>query len=414
MHCNLRLLSTVVTLSLIGHVEASEHFRVSGFGNVNLIKSGTENLGYIYDLSKKSIFDEWDLKTGSAFGLQLNAKINDSFSIVLQGVFQDKIENDLNKSVTWAFVRYNANPHLSFRAGRIATPIYMLSEYRDVGFAYLWTQPISGFYSSIPVTYIDGGDVSYHVPLGEGIFETRLFGGRSELALETIYNAAEITLSPLFGVKLTYSIDNWFFSGVASTTKVKKGEPASTFISYLTRSPSTSAIWPRATSIASDFKIEDSRISYFSLGGHYESGQWNIQSELSYTQSNWAFFPDLASGYISLGRQFNQSTLYTFVSKTKSVGDTYNLSPPSTLTIPAVSMLYNLIDSSLNSQVIDQESLGFGVRFDVLSNIALKGQIERTWLNNNHIGGWFATLPALSAQAPDHIDTFSLSLSFVF
>lgn len=411
-----RLRAVFIIYVISMSVHASDRFRVSGFGNVSLIKSGTETLGFNYDLSKKGIYDQWNLKTGSVFGLQLNTEVNDSIDFVLQGVFQDRVNNDLNKTVTWAFLRYYASPHVSFRAGRIATPIYMLSEYRNVNFAYLWTKPITDFYSTIPITHIDGGDMVFRVPLGSGFFESQFFMGRSEISVETIFKTYEVTLSPLMGSKLTYTLDDWLFSAVAATTKVHKGEPADTLISYLTSSPAMAFLWPSSTQIATDFSLVDSRISYFSLGTFFETGDWNIQSELSYTNTDWPFFPDLTAGYFSLGRMYNDTTFYGFASKAKSIGDFYSLSAPpsSSLAIPDIAMAYNLINSNLQARVIDQETLGLGVRIDIHSNVALKGQIERTWLKDNHIGGWLVSANGLQAAVPDHIDTFSISVSFVF
>ena len=411
-----RALLSLPLVALSFHLEADDIFSVSGFGNVSLIHSGTQDIGFLYDLTKSGIYDKWDLKTGSAFGVQLNSKISDSFSVVLQGVFQDRLDNDLNKTLTLAFLRYNIASHTSIRVGRIATPIYMLSEYRDVNFAYLWTKPITGFYASIPVTYINGGDISYRFPLGEGIFETRLFSGYSELGIETIDTTHNVTLSHIYGVKFSYSVQDWLFSAVSSTTNVKEGEPAQSFFLFLNNTPGISFLWPEAKQIASDFKFVDTRISYFSLGALYETGDWNVQSEISYTDTEWVFFPDLAAAYLSIGRVINNTSVYGFVSKEKSIGAQYELSAPlsNSLMIPQIASAYNMINNTLNARIIDQETFGLGVRIDLGSNVALKGQIERTWLKANHIGAWGITEASLNTNAPEHIDTLSFSVSFIF
>lgn len=98
----------------------------------------------------------------------------------------------------------------------------MLSEYRDVGFAYLWTKPITDFYSNIPVTTLDGGDIAYTTPFMDGMLETRFYAGQSEVAIDNVTNTTDVTLSPLFGTRLTYYIDRWTFSGSAATVKIRK------------------------------------------------------------------------------------------------------------------------------------------------------------------------------------------------
>ncbi|OEF49659.1 hypothetical protein A1OW_12240 [Enterovibrio norvegicus] len=399
---------------LVAPVVAKDTVRVSGFGTVSVIDSGTDNLGFKYDLSKEGLYGESSLKPGSALGLQINATITDNIDAVVQGVMQDRIENDIEKSISWAFLRYKFSPNVSFRVGRIATPIYMLSEYRDVGFAYLWTKPITDFYSAIPIASMDGADIAFRYSLGDGILETRFFGGQSNVTIETINDPYEVTLGPLFGTKLTYEVDNWLFSGSATTTKVKEGDPSLSITSNLSALPQS--LWPSLPSTLEDFRFVDTRITYYSLGTSYESGDWNVQAELSYTDTDWPFFPDLAAGYTSVGRVLDSLTVFGFLSKAKSVGGYYELtSPPTTsLAIPDIATGFNLIDQNLKARIVNQETLGFGMRYDVNANVALKGQIERTWLIDNRIGGWSTTASGLTASVPDYIDTYSVSLSFVF
>ncbi|WP_394211366.1 hypothetical protein [Enterovibrio calviensis] len=410
------LFISMLSLLTVPAVSASESVKISGFGNATYIKSGTDDFGYKYDLTKEAQYGGWEFDTGSAFGLQLNANIADDVDFVVQGVFQDRIENDLDKSITWAFLRYNATPNLTFRIGRIATPLYMLSEYRDVGFAYLWTKPITDFYANIPIASIDGADIAYRAPWGNGQFEARLFAGNSDITIETVLEPYEVTLSPTIGSKFSYSVTDWLFSATATTTKVKQGDPSTGVTAGLEQDPALMFFWPEVGTIASDFSFVDSRFYYYSLGVLYETGDWNIQSEFSYTDADWPFFPDLTAGYLSVGKTFSNVTAFGFVSKTKSVGDIYDLTPPNSqgLAIPDIAAAYGYTKSLLDARVINQETLGFGARIDLSSQVALKGQIERTWLNNQDFGAWLTTVEGLNATVPDYIDTYSISLTFVF
>ncbi|WP_028025540.1 hypothetical protein [Enterovibrio calviensis] len=410
------LLTNVLLLLTAYTVSANEHIQVSGFGNVSLIKAGTEDFGYKYDLTKDAQYGGWAADTGSAFGLQLNAKVSQKVDFVVQGVFQDRIENDLDKTIAWAFLRYRATPNFTARVGRIATPLYMLSEYRDVGFAYLWTKPITDFYANIPIASIDGADLAYIYQIGGGLLETRVFGGKSNVTIETTSEPYDVTLSPVLGAKLSYSIDDWLFSGAAATTKVEEGNPSEGLTSTLQQDPTVSLLWPAIANIDEDFGFIDSRFQYYSLGAFYETGDWTLQAELSYTDAEWPFFPDLAAGYVSAGKSFNNVTAFSFLSRAKSVGDFYELDAPSlqALQIPAIAGLYNFTKASLDARVIDQESLGLGVRIDLNSQIALKGQVERTWLNDDNFGAWLTTDEGIFITPPRYIDTYSISLTFVF
>ncbi|CZF79343.1 hypothetical protein [Grimontia marina] len=407
--------ASVATLASVNAV-ASEHLQLSGFGNLSAIHSGTDDFGYVYDLTKDPIYGELSLDAGSSIGLQLNARFSYDWDFVVQGVIKDRIQNNLDKSITWAFLRYKVSPAVSVRVGRIATPIYMLSEYRDVGFAYLWTKPVTDFYANIPVTSLNGGDIAYTTPLSDGIIEARVFGGQSEVSINTIFSSYEVTLSPMIGTKLSFYSDRWNISGSAATAKVDEGNPASSLITFASSNSQILGLWPSLQNTLHDFEVETTRFYYYSLGAQYETEDWSIQAELSYTDADWPFFPDLMAGYTSLGKTINDLTIYGFASKAKSVGDFYELEPPSitALTIPEISYAYGIIKSNLNARVIDQETLGIGARYYINSQLSLKGQIERSWLNNDRIGSWSVNEKALTKPVPDYIDTISIGLSFVF
>ncbi|EEY70838.1 porin [Grimontia hollisae] len=417
-----RLTTTVFALTAListmasAYAETREHIKISGFGNLSAIHSGTENLGFTYDLTKEGVFDEWSWKKGSAIGLQLNAGLSEEFDLVVQGVLQDRLDNDLNNSITWAFLRYKLSPRVSIRLGRIATPIYMLSEYRNVGFAYLWTKPITDFYANIPVTSLNGGDIAYTTPFWEGVIEVKLFGGQSEISINTIDSFNNVKLSPLIGTKLSYDSNDWVLSASASTAKVDNGDPADLLISGASADSSIFLAWPSLERALEDFEFENTRFYYYSMGAAYESNNWYLQSELSYTDADWPFFPDLMSGYASIGKTVNALTFYSFTSKAKSVGTFYALQAPDPhfLLNPQINGVYQLIQQNLDARVIDQETFGIGMRYYIGPQISLKGQIERTWLNDNRFGAWSINKQGLSAPVPNHIDSVSVSLSFVF
>lgn len=410
-------LTTLIFTVASAYAETREHIKISGFGNLSAIHSGTENLGFTYDLTKEGVFDEWSWKKGSAIGLQLNAGLSEEFDLVVQGVLQDRLDNDLNNSITWAFLRYKlSSPRVSIRLGRIAPPIYMLSEYRNVGFAYLWTKPITDFYANIPVTSLNGGDITYTTPFGEGVIEVKLFGGQSEISINTIDSFNNVKLSPLIGTKLSYDSNDWVLSASASTAKVDNGNPADLLIASTSADPSIFLVWPSLESTLKDFEFENTRFYYYSMGAAYESSDWHLQSELSYTDADWPFFPDLISGYASVGKTVDALTFYGFASKAKSVGTFYALQAPDPqfLLNPQINGVYQLIQQNLDARVIDQETFGIGMRYYIGPQISLKGQIERTWLNDDRFGAWSINKQGLSAPVPDHIDSVSISLSFVF
>ena len=145
-----------------------QRFRVSGFATLGAVKSGDEDLGFRQGLYQEGVFDgDWSLKSNSNLGLQLDANINDRLSATVQLVGRTRVENNLENSLEWAFLRYRATQSITVRAGRLGPNNYMLSDYRNIGFAYLWVRPPTEFYSIISFDHLDGLDVAYSSAAGK-------------------------------------------------------------------------------------------------------------------------------------------------------------------------------------------------------------------------------------------------------
>ncbi len=392
---------------------ANEYFSFSGFANITPIHAGTSELGFRYDLGTEGIFDEWSYKTASNVGIQLNGKISDELEWITQAVVADRINNSVNKSITLGFLRYEITPAITARLGRIAFPTYLLSDYRNVGFAYLWTKPINDFYFAVPSTFIDGGDITFKQSLFDGHWDLMLFGGQSYVTTSSGGNAAEIKLKPSIGLKTTYQMEHWLFSAAASIAKVHKGSPGTELIDAL-NNPLFSVAWPQSQQIANEFELEKTDVGYYSAGFSYDGTKWLFQGELSYTDMDWPLFPDLAAGYLSIGRNIGSFIPYGFISKSKSVGALYQLSPPPSLTNPLLNGFYQTLNNTIESSKVNSETIGLGMRYNIRSDIAIKGQVERTWLKDKQIGNLLPRDFGISMAPPGYIDSISFSVSVVF
>ncbi len=240
-----------------------------------------------------------------------------------------------------------------------------------------------------------------------------VFGGQSYVTTSLGGEASEITLNPSIGLKSTYQKTHWLFSAAASIAKVRKGNPVDELVEAL-NNPLFSIAWPDSHTIANDFELEKTNVGYYSAGFSYDGTDWLLQGELSYTDMEWPFFPDLAAGYLSLGRNINNLTPYGFISKAKSVGTFYELNPPPSLTNPLINDFYQTLNNTIESSKVNSETIGLGMRYNIRSDIAIKGQIERTWLRDKKIGNLLPKELGVSVTPPEYIDSISFSLSIVF
>ena len=59
-------------------------------------------------------------------------------------------------NATWAYLNYKFNEQVSIKAGRILVPVYLLSQYVDVAYAYPWIKPPQEIYGGVPFPSSNG------------------------------------------------------------------------------------------------------------------------------------------------------------------------------------------------------------------------------------------------------------------
>jgi hypothetical protein len=141
---------------------AAPDVRVSGFGTIGFVTTDSKDFGYRADFSKSGgVFkDEFDLAESTNLGIQLDIIASDQIDFVFQGIYRDQEDLDLGSALNLAFIRYAPTANWSFRLGRTAFDLFLLTEYRDIGYAYSWVHVPTEIYGVIPHRYLDGVDVT--------------------------------------------------------------------------------------------------------------------------------------------------------------------------------------------------------------------------------------------------------------
>lgn len=177
----------LIGLMFAGWAHGEAAVRFSGFGSLGVIYNDSDNLAFHRDYTTYSVGQGWSTAGDTLLGLQLNAEISGSFDAVAQMVFKDRVSNRLSDNLEWLFLRYRPNNNWAFRAGRLGLDLYMLTEYRDVGYAYSWVRPIPEFYNLISsISRYEGADITYRRDLGELNFEAKLAFGETDVDRKSV------------------------------------------------------------------------------------------------------------------------------------------------------------------------------------------------------------------------------------
>lgn len=149
----------------------------NGFGTAAVSRIGGVGDAKSYGFEGRTT-DSWRGDQLSRLAGQLSYGLTDKLSATVQTVA--KTQQDTWKlKLESAYLAYEANDQLTFRAGRLRPGVYMFSETLDVGYSYPWLRLPDEVYSQFPVSSFEGGDVLYKIPTPLGSLDLQFQYGQA-------------------------------------------------------------------------------------------------------------------------------------------------------------------------------------------------------------------------------------------
>ncbi len=165
-----------LVLSLAPAVSLAE-VEISGYLSwaVNYASSdNTADTSYYNELANTN---HWDFDTRSNHvGVQLYSGLTEKVSVTL-GLTAEGGQSGYNVTPEWAYGTYQFNDDWGLRMGRFKGPFYMVSDYRDVGYAYPWVRPPEEVYSTNPIKSINGLDLVFQKTHQNVNYLVEIYGG---------------------------------------------------------------------------------------------------------------------------------------------------------------------------------------------------------------------------------------------
>lgn len=339
-------------------VETSfDGFLTIGAGKVS--ESGIEYAGYE---------DDWSFEPDTVSGLQLGVNFSDRWSATGQVVIRG--ENDFEAEIEWAYVSFAATDNLTFRAGRLRPPFFVVSDYFDVGYAYPWARPVEEVYINIPFTHYDGVDVVYRHALGDWDTTVQAYYGSEEGDMEYRGSQIERALDDFMGIALT--VDRNALSLRASHHRADV-----TFDSINAR-PLLAAL--RATpfaSVADDLGIDEEAANFTEVAATYDTETWFVRAEATTTEFERGLVADQFSWYVTAGRNFASFTPYITYSDLLADPDDGYSDPIPRGVDPGLDFLAANVDAVIASSRNEWTAISVGTRWNVLENTAVKAEITK-------------------------------------
>ena len=364
--------------------------RLHGFGTVGVTHSSSNFGGrFRRDIGQAYPAGEDNLRTDSRLGLQANYALSPQWELVGQILMQDKPSSKRAVDrVEWGFVAYRPTPDTTIRLGRTNMDVYLMSDYRNVGFAYTMARPALDFYGVLPLQSLDGLDISKTWTIDDVQWRIKAFAGK---ATQHIVDQQVGVL----GIKmrsrgLVVSRDSdgllmratWSYGKITSEGSV----PAE-----LTNGLNALSGLP-VPSVASEASALNDQVSasakptgYMALGMSYDRNRWLLNAEAAHISSPLKTLAS-NSAYAMLGRRWQSLTGFV------GVGVMHPLAPknptpdwvtplaPLGLGASAVqnAQMLGIVAAQLaNTMRLDQRSVSLGVRWDFHPRMALKVQWDR-------------------------------------
>lgn len=320
-------------------LDQGEH-SFNAFGTLGVSNFGGEkNIQYG---SQGQIQDKWTTEQDTKLGAQFSYGLTDKFGITAQAIV--KAEKDTYKAnIEWLYLNYKIQDNLQVRAGRLRTPIYMLSETLDVGYTYPWIRLPDEVYAQVKLSNYEGVDAIYNMSLNSS----------TDLTLQTLYGQAKNRDYYLYDVNNQVDYDNIMgFNALLSTSY---GDFRAGYVQA------------DITFEHPFFDIKNKKGQFTSLGYKYDEG-----ALLNYTEWTRRVVEGRSntvdSYYSTFGYHIDKFTPHiTYAKSSEKNGGT-------------------------------QKSMTYGVSYDLNTNFKLKTEYKRVDTQNGYAGnfmeqGWDAFIP---------------------
>lgn len=370
----------------------TSRFELSGFGTLGYVHNDQSGSGFTRDLSQPQRGGLGaHLLPDSRLGAQLNYRSGPRLEFVAQLVARDQARLTAAHAVEWAFVALRPLPEADLRLGRIGLDVFMLSDYRNVGYAYPWVRPVMEFYSWVPVYSFDGADLSYAFDAGPGRWRMKLLGGRSRPNSPSKVNSRDykLDIDPLWGASLAFERDAWRAKLSYVEVRFASQPPTAELTDPLERIavaglPGISA---EAAALRRELAIEGARTRYAALGASYDDNRWQAQAEYSVLSGGPASVPQGWRGYVSAGRRFGDVMPFAVLAWARPDAARARAGADWSA-LPAGAALQAAALQAIDIGRIDQHTTSLGLRWEFSHTAALKLQWDRIRVAPQGWGLW--------------------------
>ena len=186
----------VALAAALGFSQQVNAVNFDGFLTAGFAMHDQEDATYLDTITDDIRFDN-----DSKFGLQVTADVAENMQAVAQILAAGSDEN-FDLDIEWAYVDWRLNNVMSLRAGKVKEPVFLISDYIEVGYAYPWIRPPQEVYRNNPITTINGMEALFQTNFSNMSLIFQPYIGTNTEAVPGTNDAVEFDASNFYGASL--------------------------------------------------------------------------------------------------------------------------------------------------------------------------------------------------------------------
>lgn len=392
---------------------AGSAWTFGGFGTLGASQSSTGDAEYLRDQTQPlGVTKEVSTRMDSRLGLQVSGTLTDTLRATVQVVSKYRYDKTFAPDLTWALLAWTPTPDLQIRAGRLGFDVFMDSDSRDVGYSFLWARPPVEYFGGLPVSHLDGLDLSRDFALGESTtLRLKAYGGQASGKLP-VGGTVPLNLggSPLMGCLGELTTGPWRARLGYAQFKPRHDFPPPLADVQAGLSQFSVALGdPKLAQAAESLNFARHTVRYSSAAVSYDQDGLQVQTALARFRSNAVISPDSWSGFVSVGYRIGKVVPYGAWSRIVSSRPVIDLGMLPYIPTPEAEGLIHGLDLILKASQNDQHTYTLGTRINLANQACLKLQVDRSE-SHNATALWSKVKPNWDGKAT----VLTATLDFVF
>ncbi|HEY0489336.1 MAG TPA: hypothetical protein VGD30_07490 [Telluria sp.] len=417
---NNRIIATMLALPFAvsaAYAGDTPTVKISGFGTGALTWTDTDQAQFARPNQASGAKKSPRTGVDSNLGLQASTDINPWLSATAQGLVRKDGEEGYGAELAWAFVKAKVSDNFSIRVGRMGLPVFMISDYRNVGYANTMLRPPSDMYSQVPFDSIDGVDGTWQQNIGDTTLTAQLAYGKTKPALNPGNNSlVHVDTKGLLALNLVAEHGPLVVRLGRADAKatIADSVPLNTLLAGL-RATGAGYGFAQLAPLANALSVDDKKVSFTSAGAILDWNNVLVQTEIAKRKTD-SYINDTTSWYVMGGYRFGKFLPYVSHSNLKADDIVANTVPaacpagyPAACT-PTLRALSAGVTKLTTTGTQGQQSTDtIGMRWDFHPSAALKVQVDR--VKPKH-GQGLLLQPAAGFTGP--VTVGAVAVDFVF